>query len=43
LRDDLTAIGSPFRPEVDDPIGGLDHVQIVLDHDNGIPGLYEAA
>ena len=31
LRDDLTASIAAFRPQVNDPIGSLDHVQVVLD------------
>ena len=32
----------PSGPEVDDPIGGLDHVEVVLDHDHGVPGVDQA-
>ena len=30
------------RAEVDDPVGGLDHVEVVLDHDHGVPGVDQA-
>src|SRR5690606_39751666 len=30
--DDGTAPMAALGPEVDDPVGGLDHVQVVLDH-----------
>ncbi len=42
LGDDLTAVRSSLRPEVDDPIGGLDDIQVVLDHDDGVARLDEA-
>ena len=43
LRDDLTAVRSSLRPQVHDPVGGLDDVQVVLDHDDGVARLDEAA
>jgi hypothetical protein len=43
LGDDLAAARSSLRSEVDDPIGGLDDVQVVLDHDDGVARLDEAA
>ena len=31
---DLATAGAALRPQVDDPVGGLDHIQVVLDdHD----------
>ena len=27
---------APFGPEVDDPVGGLDHIQVVLDDDDRV-------
>ena len=36
LRDDLAAGVAAFRPEINDPIGGLDHVQVVLDDEEGV-------
>ena len=33
---DLTAAESAFRAQVDDPVGGLDDVEIVLDDDDGV-------
>src|SRR5512133_2016381 len=38
-RDDLTAGLAAFGTEVDDPVGLLDHIQIVLDHEHGVPGV----
>ena len=38
-RDDLAAIGASFRPKVDDPVGGADDVQIVLNDDDRRPRL----
>ena len=32
--DDVPTLLSPFRTQIDDPIGRLDHVEIVLDHDD---------
>src|SRR5674476_848684 len=29
--DHLAAAGTALRPQVDDPVGGLDHVKVVLD------------
>ena len=40
--DDVPSLGAAFRAQVDDPIGGLDHVEIVLDDYDGVPGLSEA-
>ena len=34
--DDLAARVAPFGPQVDDPVGRLDHVQIVLDHQHRV-------
>src|SRR5262245_8847311 len=36
LRHDLAAVATTFRPQVDDPIGGFDDVEIVLDHQQRI-------
>ncbi len=33
---------APFGTEVDDPIGGFDHVEIVFDNYHGITALVEA-
>lgn len=35
-RNDLATLGATFRPKVHQPVGGLDHVQIVLDHHHGV-------
>ncbi len=36
---DAPAAGASFGPEIDDPIGRFDHVEIVLDHDHGVAGV----
>ena len=33
---DLTAANAAFRAQVDDPVGGLDDVEVVLDDDDGV-------
>jgi len=33
---DLAAADTAFRAEIDDPVGGLDDVEIVLDDDDGV-------
>ena len=35
-RDDFAAFVAAFRPEIDDPVGALDHLEVVLDHDDRI-------
>ena len=35
-RDDAAAAIAAFGTEVDDPVGGLDHVEVVLDHDDRV-------
>src|SRR6266487_494043 len=37
--DNLAAPLAPFRSKIDNPVGALDHFQIVLDHDDGISGV----
>ena len=39
---DLAAGVAAFRPEVDDVVGGLDHVEVVLDQHHGVAGVHEA-
>ncbi len=34
---------APIRPEVDQPVAGADHVQVVLDHDQRMPRLQQLA
>src|SRR5689334_5037073 len=36
LSDDLSAAGSAFRSEVDDPVGGLNYIEIMFDDHDGI-------
>ena len=36
-HDDLAAGIAALRAQVDDPVGGADHVQVVLDHDQRMP------
>src|SRR3989339_695731 len=40
--DDPAAARPPFRTEVDDMVGAFDHVEVVLDDDDGIPHIREA-
>jgi len=35
-RHDLPALVATLRPQVDDPVRGLDDLQVVLDHDHGV-------
>ena len=42
LGDDLATAMAAFGAEVDDGVGGLDHVQVVLDHDDGVAGVHQA-
>ena len=40
--DDFTARITSFRAEIDDPIGALNHLQIVLDHHERMPAIHKA-
>ena len=40
-RDDLTAAVATFRSEIDHPICCLDHVEVVLDHDDRVAVVIE--
>ena len=31
--ENLTAAAAAFRPEIDDPVGGSDHIEVVFDDD----------
>jgi hypothetical protein len=42
LRDDPPTAFAPLRPQVDDPVGGLDHVQVVLDDHHGVAVAHQA-
>ena len=42
LRDDVTAFIAGFRAEINDPIGAFDDIQVVLDDDDRVPGIYQA-
>src|SRR5262249_20182297 len=42
LGDDHPAAISTFWTQVDDPISGLDHVQVVLNHEHGVAAIDEA-
>ena len=39
--DDFTARITSFRAEIDDPIGALNHLQIVLDHHERMPAIHK--
>ena len=41
LGDDEAAVGAALRADVDDPVGALDDVEVVLDHDHGVAGVDE--
>src|SRR3954452_21450986 len=41
-HNDTSALVAALRAEVDDPVGGLDDVQVVLDHEDGVPTVDEA-
>src|SRR5688500_6945630 len=36
-RDNCPTLVSCFRANIDHPVGGLHDIQIVFDHDNGVP------
>ena len=38
-RDHAAAAGAAFGAHVDDPVGGLDDVEVVLDHDQRVAGV----
>ena len=40
--DILATAAATLGPEVDQPVGGFDHVQIVLDHHHGVPQIDES-
>ncbi len=40
--DDPAALLAALRPQVDDPVRGADHVEVVLDDDHGMPRFHEA-
>src|SRR5690242_2508881 len=42
LGDHLAAAVAALRAEVHDPVGGLDHVQVVLDHDDRVTGVHQS-
>src|SRR3954464_5981337 len=39
--DDFPAALAPFRAEVNDPVRALDHLEVMLDHDQGIASIAE--
>src|SRR4051794_17819466 len=41
-RDQLAAGLAALGPEIDHPVGLLDHVEVVLDYEHGVPGVDEA-
>ena len=42
-RHDLTSFVAAFRTEVNDPVGGGNHVKIVFDHQYGLAVEYQTA
>jgi hypothetical protein len=43
LGNKMAAAGTAFGAEVDDVVRGLDHVEVVLDHDDGVACVDQAA
>src|SRR6185369_14613005 len=41
LADDPAAGLSTLRSQIDDVVRGLDHVQVVLDHDDGVAAFHQ--
>ena len=38
---DFAASGTAFRAQIDDPIGGLDDIEVVFDHNDAVSGFDE--
>ena len=38
----LTPFVTPFRAEIDNPIGGFDYIQVVFYHDHGVAVISQA-
>ena len=41
-RDNLPALFATFRAEIDDPVGALDHFEVVLDHHDRVARFHQA-
>ena len=41
LGDELAAVFAGFGAEVEDPVGGLDDLEVVLDDEQGVAGIDE--
>ena len=41
LGDELAAVFAGFGAEVEDPVGGFDDVEVVLDDEQGVAGIDE--
>ena len=41
-RDEIPASVAGLRPEIDHPIGAFDHLEIMLNHDDGVAGFDES-
>ena len=41
FRDDLSTRRATFRTEVDDPIGGFDHIQVVFHDHQRVSGIHQ--
>ena len=39
---DLPTSSAPFGPQIDQPIRGLDHVQIMFDHDDRVAPIHQS-
>ncbi len=42
FKQHFAASAAPFWPQIDDPIGLTDHVQMVLDEDNRVASVHQA-
>src|SRR5262249_50825749 len=40
--DNFTAAGAAFRPEVDYPVGRLDHIEVVFNDNDRVAGFHKA-
>ena len=38
-NDNLPSASAALGAHIDDPVGGLDHIEIVFDHDHGVAGI----
>ena len=41
FSNDTAASGTAFGPEIDDPVGGFDHIQVMFDDDNSVAAVHK--